>query len=225
MAATLNLQDATLGQVIDLYENVGGRTVIRPNNLPETRLSLRSEKDVTRAEAAQALETILAMNQLTTIPQGERFVKVVAQHQATTEAKPFLAPLDLIVAPQNQSQLYTITPNDSKHRVEVGTMAPLAGVSVSRSDSSLLASNDRKFGNSSLNGTTVAADTGVGDIGAPSRVADRTPVSARRNSEPGPLPTSTFYKKSLEEQKKQRHWGLTASTSSGNSPATVYSLN
>jgi len=82
-------QDADLIQVLAIYQDLTGRTVMRPSSLPPTKISIKTQTALTRREAIQALDTILAMNQITMIPQGEKFVKAVPQGQATTEAAAF----------------------------------------------------------------------------------------------------------------------------------------
>jgi general secretion pathway protein D len=96
-AGIIRFQDADLIQVLELYQELTGRTVMRPASLPQTKITIRSQTPLTRREAIMALDTILAMNQITMIPQGEKFVKAVAQGQAVTEAKEFseIPPEDL----------------------------------------------------------------------------------------------------------------------------------
>ena len=85
----IKFNEADAVQVLDFYQLLTGRTVIRPTALPKTTISIRTETALTRKEAVQALDTILAMNQITMIPQGDKFVEAVPQAQATTEAKEF----------------------------------------------------------------------------------------------------------------------------------------
>ena len=89
--------DTPLDQVLDVYQELTGRTVLRPNNLPQTKVTIRSETPLTRKEAIQALDSILSMNQVTMVPQGEKFVKAVPFSQAPTEGSRFskLSGLDL----------------------------------------------------------------------------------------------------------------------------------
>src|SRR5207237_3538802 len=82
-------QDTDLSQVLDFYQELTGRTVVRPASLPATKVTIRSQTPVTRTEAIQALDTILAMNQITMIPQGAKFIKAVPQAQAPQEGAPF----------------------------------------------------------------------------------------------------------------------------------------
>ena len=81
--------DTPLDQVLDVYQELTRRTVLRPNNLPQAKVTIRSETPLTRQEAIQALDSILSMNQVTMVPQGEKFVKAVPFSQAPTEGSRF----------------------------------------------------------------------------------------------------------------------------------------
>ena len=85
----IKFQDADLLQVLEVYQELTGRTVLRPNNLPQTKISIKSQTQLTRREAIAALDSILAMNQVTMVPQGDKFVKAVPQAQAMQEAAEF----------------------------------------------------------------------------------------------------------------------------------------
>jgi general secretion pathway protein D len=85
----IKFQDADLLQVLEVYQELTGRTVLRPNNLPATKISIKSQTQLTRREAIAALDSILGMNQITMVPQGEKFVKAVPQAQAGQEAAEF----------------------------------------------------------------------------------------------------------------------------------------
>ena len=85
----IKFQDADITQVLDVYQELTGRTVMRPNNLPATKVTIRSQTPLTRKEAIQALDSILSLNGVSMIPQGEKFVKAVPATQAGTEAREF----------------------------------------------------------------------------------------------------------------------------------------
>ena len=85
----IKFQDADLLQVLEFYQDLTGRTVIRPATLPQTKISVRTQTPLTRREAVQLLDSILAMNQITMVPQGEKFVKAVGEAQAQTQAREF----------------------------------------------------------------------------------------------------------------------------------------
>ncbi|MDB6035336.1 MAG: Type and secretion system protein [Verrucomicrobiales bacterium] len=85
----IKFQDTDLSQVLDFYQELTGLTVVRPASLPQAKVTIRSQTPLTRTEAIQALDTILAMNQITMIPQGTKFIKAVPQPQAPSEGAPF----------------------------------------------------------------------------------------------------------------------------------------
>lgn len=85
----IKFQDTDLSQVLDFYQELTGLTVVRPASLPAAKVTIRSQTPLTRTEAVQALDTILAMNQITMIPQGTKFIKAVPQAQAPTEGAQF----------------------------------------------------------------------------------------------------------------------------------------
>ncbi len=84
----IKFQDTDISQVLDIYQELTGRTVLRPASLPASKITIRSQTPLTRAEAIHALDSILAMNQVSMIPQGEKFVKAVpAAESGTVGAK------------------------------------------------------------------------------------------------------------------------------------------
>lgn len=78
---TLHFKSADLAQVLEVYQMLSDRTVLRPSSLPATRISIRTQTELTRAEAVQALDGILSMNGITTRPRGEKFTFVVQAGQ------------------------------------------------------------------------------------------------------------------------------------------------
>ncbi len=81
------LPAADLPTILDLLERLTGRIVLRPAQLqivPEYNLNI--SRDVTKAEAIVAIETILAMNQIGIAPQGETFIKIVNLQNLRQEA-------------------------------------------------------------------------------------------------------------------------------------------
>ncbi len=84
----IKFQETDISQVLDIYQEFTGLTVLRPNSLPATKISLRTQSPMTRAEFVNALNSILAMNQISMIPQGDKFVKAVpAAESGTVGAK------------------------------------------------------------------------------------------------------------------------------------------
>jgi len=85
----IKFQDADIAQVLEIYQELTGRTVLKPSSLPATKITIRTQTELTRAEAVQALDSILSMNGITMTPQGTKFVKAVAEAQAGNAASAF----------------------------------------------------------------------------------------------------------------------------------------
>ena len=85
-AGMIKFQDADIGQVLEIYQELTGRTVLKPSSLPATKVSIKTQTELSRTEAIQALDSILSMNGITMVPQGTKFVKAVAEAQAGNAA-------------------------------------------------------------------------------------------------------------------------------------------
>lgn len=76
----------TVDSALEKLEEWTGRIALRPQALPATAITLNIGRRVTKAEAVQALETVLSLNGIGITPLGERFFKVTALAQARGEA-------------------------------------------------------------------------------------------------------------------------------------------
>ena len=85
----LNLQVTPIEQVLTVYAELTGRTVLRPTALPAASVTLKNQQELSRAEAIQALESVLALNGITMINVGDKFVSAVPTQQALTEGAAF----------------------------------------------------------------------------------------------------------------------------------------
>ena len=85
-AGMIKFQDADISQVLEIYQELTGRTVLKPSSLPATKVSIKTQTELSRTEAIQALDSILSMNGITMVPQGTKFVKAVAEAQAGNAA-------------------------------------------------------------------------------------------------------------------------------------------
>jgi len=81
----INWQGVDLNQVLDIYAKYVGRTLIRAA-LPEAKIILKTETPLTRTETIQAIQAVLALNNISVIAVGEKFVKVVPSDQANAAA-------------------------------------------------------------------------------------------------------------------------------------------
>jgi general secretion pathway protein D len=82
---TIDLKGAPLDQVFDVYQDMSGRTVLRPYTLPVQGVTLHNASPMTKREAVQALDSVLALNGVVMINLGDLFVKAVPAAQADKE--------------------------------------------------------------------------------------------------------------------------------------------
>jgi general secretion pathway protein D len=79
---TINFRAVDLNDVLTLYAELVGKTILRPTSLPAVVVTLKTQTPLTKPEAVQALEAVLALNGISIIPAGEKFVKVVPSANA-----------------------------------------------------------------------------------------------------------------------------------------------
>jgi general secretion pathway protein D len=72
-----------VNQVLDVYSDLVGRTLIR-GTVPQASIILITKSPLTKAEAIEALQAVLALNNITFVNIGEKFVKVVTPEQAAS---------------------------------------------------------------------------------------------------------------------------------------------
>jgi general secretion pathway protein D len=87
-------QGAPITAILDWYSRLTGRSIISAPNL-NAQINFRSQSKLTKEEAIEALDSVLAINNIAAIPMGEKFLKIV---QITT-AKQEGLPVGRVVAP------------------------------------------------------------------------------------------------------------------------------
>ena len=75
-AGNINFQGVDVNQVLDVYAQLVGRTLLRAG-LPSAQIILRTETPLTKTEAIQALQAVLALNGIALVNIGDKFVKVL----------------------------------------------------------------------------------------------------------------------------------------------------
>ena len=88
-AGTINFPATDLNQVLQIYAELVGRTVLRPSSLPAPQITLKTQTPLSRREAVQAFDAVLALNGISVINVGDKFVKVVPAAQAGQVGEPF----------------------------------------------------------------------------------------------------------------------------------------
>ncbi|MBU1694789.1 MAG: type II secretion system secretin GspD [Verrucomicrobia bacterium] len=81
----LSFRDAPIDQVVTFYSEVTGRTLLRSQGLPGGNITLKGQTRLTQREALEAIESVLAMNGVSLVPMGDKFLKVVPISNARGE--------------------------------------------------------------------------------------------------------------------------------------------
>ena len=85
----IDFRGADLTQVLEIYSMLVNRTLLRPATLPTPTVILKTQGQLTMREGIQALEAILALNGVSLVPIGDKFMKVVAEPQSGSAGAAF----------------------------------------------------------------------------------------------------------------------------------------
>ncbi len=81
----MSLRDVDVGAIIDLMQKWTGKIVLRPQALPANLYTLNLPI-AARSDALLAIETLLNLNGISVIQQGDKFLKVVPNNVARSES-------------------------------------------------------------------------------------------------------------------------------------------
>jgi general secretion pathway protein D len=87
-AGNINFQGVDVSQVLEVYAKLVGRTLLRAG-LPVASIVLKTETPLTKSEAIQALQAVLALNGISVVNIGDKFVKVLPVAEANTAGAAF----------------------------------------------------------------------------------------------------------------------------------------
>jgi len=104
------LRDETVAQVLDLMQRWTGKSILRPQALPASNYTLSLPASITRDEALLAIETLLNLNGIAVIQQGDKFLKVVPNLVAKAESPTLLTGSTLTMPPSGRiaTKIYTL---------------------------------------------------------------------------------------------------------------------
>lgn len=103
LVGPINVPGTDVDSVLGMLEMWTGRSILRPQNLPALTLSLQLKEKVTRAEAIQAVETLLNLNGIAVTPLGDRFLKVTPLSAAKSEAPELIEGSTLSLPPSGRT--------------------------------------------------------------------------------------------------------------------------
>ncbi|MBQ6923774.1 MAG: type II secretion system secretin GspD [Kiritimatiellae bacterium] len=85
-APALKFDNAPAEILLQTYAEVTGKTLLQAPNLPKATITLKSEQtELTKEEFLQAIETILVMNNIAIVPDGEKFLRVFPANELRTD--------------------------------------------------------------------------------------------------------------------------------------------
>jgi general secretion pathway protein D len=104
------LRDETVAQVLDLMQRWTGKSILRPAALPASVYTLSLPASITRDEALLAIETLLNLNGIAVIQQGDKFLKVVPNLVAKAESPQLITGSVLALPPSGRiaSKIFTL---------------------------------------------------------------------------------------------------------------------
>ena len=104
------LRDETVAQVLDLMQRWTGKSILRPQALPASVYTLSLPASITRDEALLAIETLLNLNGIAVIQQGDKFLKVVPNFVAKSESPALVTATTLTLPPSGRiaTKIYTL---------------------------------------------------------------------------------------------------------------------
>jgi hypothetical protein len=97
-AGLIKFDEADLIQVLEIYQELAGRTVLLATSTPRLKISMRSQTEWTRLQAIRALETVVGLGDVAIFPHQTKFAIV----QPSSFAEP---PKEFV---SNQSAVETI---------------------------------------------------------------------------------------------------------------------
>jgi general secretion pathway protein D len=99
---SFKFRDESIDQVLAMLENLTGRSVMHPQQLPPATYTFTTQKPLTRSEAIRAIETMLNLNAIAVIPLGDKFLKATPMQLARVEAPLMIEGSTLDVPPSGR---------------------------------------------------------------------------------------------------------------------------
>lgn len=120
-----NTNGVPLDEVLRIYEELSGRTVIA-GQLPDTKIDLRAAAPLSRIEALQMLDSVLAQNHIAMVLSGDKAVKAVPAEKASSESPPEIT-MPWRLLPESSSMMSrTVRLQNLKPSETMAILQPLA---------------------------------------------------------------------------------------------------
>ena len=116
--------------VIDLLAKLSGKTILRAQAVPEIKLSLNLNQVTQKVDAIRAIESLLFLNGIATVPMGEQFIKVLPIANVKSHAQSIIqdaALKDLPDSEQNYARIFNLSYLTSQEALK--QITPFVGAS------------------------------------------------------------------------------------------------
>jgi general secretion pathway protein D len=90
VSASLRFEKTQLELVLNVFGELTGRSIIRPANLPQVVFDFKPQGPMTEKDAVEAIQALLAANELGIVPLGDKFAQVLPAAQLEKDPPPFL---------------------------------------------------------------------------------------------------------------------------------------
>ena len=126
-AGSIQFNEADVRLVFDLYQELSARSLIYSARVPKNiKVTFRNNSALSRTQALQALDTVLAAQGIVMVYSGSQYVKVCAAAEAASEAPPSLD-IPWRELPDSGSFLsYTVRLKNIDASVAISSLQPFA---------------------------------------------------------------------------------------------------
>ena len=129
-----NMQGIPLSTLLEEYALLTGKTLIVGKALPKVTFDFKANNDLTHEESKAFYETLLMQQQIAVVPQGEKFIKVIAAAEVVKTPPTYFPNLEYDVLPDSELPVmgpYTLKNLDPQSALDLVTPMAKAPNSVS----------------------------------------------------------------------------------------------
>ena len=138
-----NMQGIPLATLLEEYALLTGKTMIIGKNLPKVTFDFKANNDLTHEESKSFYETLLMQQQIAVVPQGDKFIKVIAAAEVLKNPPVYYPVLEYDALPD--SEVPVMGPYVLKAIDPVIALELLTGMAKSTKAISVVAGSDVLF--------------------------------------------------------------------------------
>ncbi len=125
-AHSIHFVQADLEQVLAVYQELSGRSIIRSPAVPPIKITFDNATPLTRVEALQALDNVLAANKIVMVYFGTKYVKVILAGEVSSESGPVVELPPELLPDSSSFLIYVVKLKNLKAEDAVSALMPFA---------------------------------------------------------------------------------------------------